>query len=135
MPRSVLLYRFDGVQARSGIQVDLARHDAGARLPLLQERELWRIAKEAVVNVERHAKAASLRIAWRCDGRTAELRVVDDGCGFSPGSARPDSYGILGMKERATSIGASLEIESVAGAGTTVRVTLGAPRPSDRRPS
>jgi signal transduction histidine kinase len=123
------------VRVRSGIAVELDRSDAGKRLPLLQEREMWRIAKEAVVNVERHAQARALRITWRCDGRSAELRVADDGKGFSPGSARPDSYGILGMKERATSIGASFDIESAAGAGTTVRVALGAQRLADRRAS
>lgn len=116
------------VRERSGLDVDLVRADAGPRLPLLQERELWRIAKEAVINAERHARATSLRISWRCDGGTAELRVTDDGTGFQPGAARPDSYGLLGMKERATSIGASLDIDSVAGGGTTVRVRLGAPR-------
>jgi len=116
------------VRDRSGMKVDLVRQDAGNRLPLLQERELWRIAKEAVINAERHAKAHSLRITWRCDGGSAELHVSDDGTGFQPGAARPDSYGLLGMKERATSIGASLDIDSVAGIGTTVRVRIGAPR-------
>ena len=125
----------DRVRVRSGMEVELDRSDAGKRLPLLQEREMWRIAKEAVVNVERHAHAKALRITWRCDGRSAELRVADDGKGFSPGSARPDSYGILGMKERATSIGASFDIESATGAGTTVRVALGAQRLADRRAS
>ena len=125
----------DRVRARSGMDVDLDRSDAGKRLPLLQEREMWRIAKEAVVNVERHAQAGALRITWRCDGNSAELRVADDGRGFCPASARPDSYGILGMKERATSIGASFDIESATGAGTTVRVALGAQRLTDRRAS
>ena len=116
------------VRDRSGMEVDLIRQDAGNRLPLLQERELWRIAKEAVINAERHAKAQSLRITWRCDAGSAELRVSDDGTGFQPGAARRDSYGLLGMKERATSIGASLDIDSSAGVGTTVRVRIGAPR-------
>jgi signal transduction histidine kinase len=125
----------DRVEARSGMQVELDRRQGGDRLPLMQERELWRIAKEAVINAERHAGAGKLRITWRCDGHAAELCVVDDGRGFVPGSARPDSYGILGMKERATSIGAALDIESAAGVGTTVRVTLGGARQSDRRAS
>lgn len=123
------------VRARTGMEVALERREEGDRLPLMQERELWRIAKEAVINAERHAAANALRITWRCDGSSAELRVVDDGRGFVPGSARPDSYGILGMKERATSIGASFDIESAAGAGTTVRVTLGGARQHDRRAS
>ncbi len=130
---STMAMFLERVRARSGLAVELERSERGDRLPLMQERELWRIAKEAVINVERHAGAGRLRITWRCDGKAAELCVVDDGRGFTTGSARPDSYGILGMKERATSIGASLDIESGAGAGTTVRVTLGGARQQDRR--
>jgi signal transduction histidine kinase len=91
---------------------------------LLQERELWRIAKEAVVNAERHAKASTLTIQWRCDGKRAELEVADDGIGFDRRRGREDSYGIVGMRERATTIGATLDIRSARGAGTTVRVVL-----------
>jgi signal transduction histidine kinase len=48
--------------------------------------------------------------------------VKDDGQGLvATGAGRPDSYGILGMRERAAVIGALLEIESAPGTGTTVR--------------
>jgi signal transduction histidine kinase len=53
------------------------------------------------------------------------LVVADDGSGFDPRRCgRPDSYGITGMKERAEAIGASLQIDSAAGAGTVVRCVL-----------
>ena len=77
--------------------------DQRGRLPLLQEKELWRIAKEAVINAERHAQAKRLDIRWRCDGRSADLVVRDDGVGFAKSAGRIDSYGILGMRERAAS--------------------------------
>ena len=108
------------VQDRSRLAVDFTRRETG-RLPLLQERELWQIAHEAVVNVEHHAQASGLTVLWECDGRKALLEVVDDGRGFVPGRAgRDDSYGITGMRERADAIGATLEILS-GGRGTTVR--------------
>jgi signal transduction histidine kinase len=113
----------DRVRGRAGIDVAFEREDSG-RLPILQERELWRIAKEAVINVERHAKAANLWITWRCDGRNAELVVRDDGKGFVKSDARVDSYGMIGMRERATSVGARFDIDSTPGQGTTVRITL-----------
>ena len=95
-----------------------------ARLPLLQERELWRIAQEAVTNVEHHAKGSSLAVRWRYDGVEAVLEVVDDGKGFSVGrDGRTDSFGITGMRERADAIGATLEVLSGRG-GTTVRCRL-----------
>jgi signal transduction histidine kinase len=112
------------VEARTGLEVNFT-HRNGARLPLVQERELWRIAQEAIANVERHAHAEHLSVRWEYDGRVAVLAVADDGHGFSAGHAgRPDSYGITGMRERADAIGALLEIDSAVGGGTVVRCRL-----------
>jgi signal transduction histidine kinase len=113
----------DRVKERSGLDIAMEREETG-RLSLLQERELWRIAKEAVMNAERHAKASKLTISWRCDGKRAELAVADDGVGFDRRRGRDDSYGMVGMRERATTIGATLDIKSARGSGTTVRVVL-----------
>ncbi len=112
------------VRERSGLAVTL-RSDEQARLPLLQEKEFWRVAQEAITNVERHARARHLAVTWVCDGDDAELVVSDDGIGFERRTAgRFDSYGILGMRERAASLGARLDVESSRGFGTTVRCRL-----------
>ena len=112
------------VAARSDLTVKIDSQ-ATVRLPLLQEREMWRIAQEAVINVERHADASVVTIRWRCDERSAVLEVVDDGRGMDAGrGGRSDSYGIVGMRERASSIGAALEIISEQGEGTSVRCYL-----------
>lgn len=104
------------------ITLDCERTD---RLPILQEREMWRIAQEALINVERHADAEKVKVTWLCNGSTAVLEVADDGRGFPDGHAgRADSYGILGMRERAASIGAALEVISHPGEGTTIRCSL-----------
>ena len=111
----------DRVEACTNLHVELKASTSG-RLPLLQERELWRIAQEAITNVERHADAERVTVTWRCDGSRALLLVVDDGVGFAGERAgRLDSYGILGMRERAASIGATLEVTGEPGVGTTVR--------------
>lgn len=117
----------DRVRDRSGLEIELVV-EANGRLPLPQEREMWRIAKEAVINAEKHAEADRLSIRWWTDGRAARLSVADDGVGLDRTTARSDSYGMLGMRERAGSIGAHLDFESAAAAGTTVRVALD-PRP------
>ena len=115
----------DRVGARADIEVSFSHHTTG-RLHLVQERELWRIAQEAMLNAERHAKARHLRVRWECDGRSALLVVGDDGRGFSVGRAgRGDSYGITGMRERADAIGARLSIESEPYVGTVVECRLG----------
>ena len=85
---------------------------------------MWRVAQEALANVERHSKATAVRVVWRCDGERALIDVTDNGVGFDQSRAgRVDSYGVLGMRERASSIGATLEIVSAPGRGTRVRCT------------
>lgn len=112
------------VAERSNLEIKLFA-DRGPRLPILQEREMWRIAQEALTNVERHAQARKVRIVWRCNGSAAALEVLDDGIGFPEGrSGRLDSYGIVGMRERASSIGATLELVSAHNKGTRVRCLL-----------
>jgi signal transduction histidine kinase len=112
------------VKDRTGLDITLYA-DRGSRLPILQEREMWRIAQEALANVERHAKATRVRVLWRCNGEAAALEVADDGQGFPVGTAgRLDSYGIMGMRERAASIGATLDVLSEPGKGTRVRCYL-----------
>lgn len=112
------------IHERSSLRVDLFC-DRDARLPLLQEREMWRIAQEALTNVERHSRATNARVLWRCNGESAALEVTDNGTGFPDGQAgRLDSYGIMGMRERASSIGATLELTSKPDEGTRVRCSL-----------
>jgi signal transduction histidine kinase len=113
------------VRERTGLDIVLRSQDTG-RLPLLQEREFFRIAQEALANIEKHAGARHVTVLWQCDGTTAVLEVGDDGKGFPIGRAgRLDSYGIIGMRERAASIGATLDLQSTPGVGTRVRCLLG----------
>ena len=114
----------DRVRERTGLIVEVDV-DSKSGLPLLQEREMWRIAQEAITNIERHARASRVNITWRCDGDRAAVRVTDDGVGFEIGRAgRLDSYGMLGMRERASSIGAILDVHSSPGHGTTITCVL-----------
>jgi len=112
------------VGARSDFEVSFL-HESSGRLPVVQEREFWRIAHEAITNVERHACARHLRVRWECDGRHGRLTVADDGRGFAPsGEGRSDAYGIRGMRERADAIGARLDIESEPYVGTMIDCRL-----------
>lgn len=112
------------VQERSGIAITVDAEATG-RLPLIQEREMWRIAQEALTNVERHSRATEARVSWCYDGDCAVIRIRDNGIGFEIGqSGRLDSYGMLGMRERASSIGATLEVHSTPGGGTSVTCVL-----------
>jgi signal transduction histidine kinase len=111
----------DRVRGRSGLVVNFESR-VGRRLAVPLERELWRVTQEAIVNVERHARAKSLVVRWSVTDRVAEILVADDGVGFPIAAAgRLDSYGLLGMRERADAIGATLSIESEPGRGTSIR--------------
>jgi signal transduction histidine kinase len=85
------------------------------------EHAAYRIAAEALANVVRHAEARHVTVVLE-PGR---LIVADDGRGFDPAASLDDTrFGLTGMRERARIIGATLEIESAPGKGTTVRLTL-----------
>lgn len=114
----------DRVSERSGLRVDLEHH-ATHRLSLNVEREVWRIAQEAVFNTERHAQASSVKVRWISNAAGAELVVEDDGHGMPRSAAdRGGGYGLLGMHERAQAIDGALTFSSLPGRGTTVRLTL-----------
>lgn len=112
---------------RSGLEIAVDI-DSSERLPIMQEREIWRIAQEALVNVERHADASVVNVRWTSNGEHGMLEIADNGRGFSIGdSGRADSYGLVGMRERASSVGAAFEVESEPGTGTTIRCILSGP--------
>ena len=108
---------------RAGVHV---RRRIEPGLPALsQDAELvvYRVAQEALANVTRHAgtREASLSLGRR--NGTLELVVSDLGVGFERASVTA-GQGIRGMRERALTIGARLDIASAPGAGTKVRLTL-----------
>ena len=93
------------------------------------ELALFRIAQEALRNVERHAGAASVDVELSFQGDEITLSVSDDGCGFSPPKnlsqlARRGSLGLLGMKERAELVGGRFGLRSSPGHGSELTVTV-----------
>ena len=120
---SILAEYAERVTTRTGIEVR-CETAASARLPLPQERELWRIAQEAITNASRHAEAHHIDVRWESDGEHGCLEVADDGRGLPDTVDRDGAYGLVGMRARAAAIGARLDIESTPGAGTRVRVTV-----------
>ncbi len=87
------------------------------------EDELLRIAQEAVTNAVRHAGPQTIDISLTYQARGVDLRVHDDGRGFTPSGEKTGPaghYGIRGMHERAERAHARLTIDSSPGSGTTV---------------
>jgi PAS domain S-box-containing protein len=114
---------------RIGISAKL--HTSGLlddRLSSDAETALYRIAQEALTNVAKHARAEHVDILLERRADHVMLIIEDDGLGFDPAAAEGtgQGFGLLGMQERAGLIGATLEIESSAGKGTTVLVRMAA---------
>jgi signal transduction histidine kinase len=100
------------------LNVGGAYHVLDARI----EREILRIAQEALTNVLHHAGATETIVTLRYRADSLELIVRDNGRGFSPAETAQleGHFGLIGMRERAATIGGTLNIASQPGAGTTV---------------
>jgi len=93
--------------------------------------QVIRIAQEALSNVRKHADARSVRVRCTVEEGDLILTVADDGRGFESvigPTVKGHHFGLLTMRERAESLGGTLQIESQPGSGT--RITLRAPLPT-----
>jgi signal transduction histidine kinase len=101
--------------------------DADTGLALSREHgaELLHLARESLSNAARHARARHLAVTFRREGDGVALVVADDGVGFDPSQpAAPGHTGLGNMHKRAASIGAMLRVESAAGEGTRIIVSV-----------
>ncbi|GAA3768796.1 sensor histidine kinase [Terriglobus aquaticus] len=105
---------------------DLTVTGAYRQLPDSREREIFRIAKEALGNAQQHAHASHIQVDLVYSEDAILLRVSDDGAGFdvAAGAAKAGHYGVRGMRERAAAIGATLTVRSAPGEGTCVELRL-----------
>ncbi len=81
---------------------------------------LYRIAREAVINANKHARAREIIVRMRRSGKGIELSVIDDGVGIPGNSPAGSGMGFHIMQYRARSIGARLEIKPIKPHGTRV---------------
>jgi len=101
----------------------------GARRDLhpIVRQELLFIGREAIANAFRHASASVIEVEVSYGGDALKMRIRDDGRGIDAqvlGGGRPGHWGLPGMRERARSIRADLEIWSRADAGTEIELSL-----------
>ena len=95
------------------------------RLPTEIETTLYRIAQEALNNIAKYSRAGQVEVILERRPDCVLLIVEDDGIGFEVGGGTAgNGFGLVGMQERATLVGATLEIESAPGQGTTILVRV-----------
>ena len=89
------------------------------------KHELLRIAQEAIHNAARHADPTVIRVTLRWQPPDLVLKITDNGKGFT-GSPLPnsDGFGLHNMRRRAEQIHGKLKIQTHAGGGTSIVVTL-----------
>ncbi|MGQ9585703.1 MAG: sensor histidine kinase [Anaerolineae bacterium] len=114
---------------RRGIEVSLEVNGQQRRLPEPVETTAFRVAQEAIQNIQRHARATSAHLALTFRPGALEILVMDDGQGFDvkqvqpwPGGAK--GLGLLGMQERVALVRGSFQITSQPGRGTSLRITI-----------
>lgn len=87
--------------------------------------QFYRIGQEAVTNAAKHSGAHQIRISLKATPTLKELKVSDDGCGFSlPNLNGNAGLGLRAMKYRADVIGAAIQIDSAPGKGTRITCSL-----------
>jgi two-component system sensor histidine kinase UhpB len=119
---SALAALCSGIGRRTGIDIGFEARGEPPRLDPRVELAVYRVAQEALTNAVRHAQCARVDVELGDgEGGSLVLRIHDDGVGMAGGFP---GGGIRGMRERALTIGATLELRSPAGEGVDVRLRV-----------
>ncbi|MCP9487953.1 MAG: sensor histidine kinase [Gaiellaceae bacterium MAG52_C11] len=108
----------------AGLHVDVRREGSARALPAGVELSAYRIVQEALTNTLRHAGATRAEVSLRYASEMLELDVVDDGRGGGSTPREGGGYGIVGMRERATMLGGTLDAGPLQGGGYRVQARL-----------
>ncbi|HEY6517292.1 MAG TPA: sensor histidine kinase [Steroidobacteraceae bacterium] len=124
LPTALRAY-VDSACAKAGLRAHLVLPEDVAPMSRDIAIAIFRIAQEGVTNIIRHAGARSVTLRCALERDACQISLSDDGRGFD--TADPKfrwSHGITGMRQRVRALGGQFEIESVPGAGTTLRVSI-----------
>jgi signal transduction histidine kinase len=99
------------------------------QLPQGTENEFYRVAQEALCNVRKHSRAASVSIVLSYKSGGVVLRIKDNGQGFAikQSQAGAHGFGLPTMRERANRLGGRMDINTGQGTGTEVRMSVPVP--------
>ena len=120
---AALTKQVEALRARSGIKGEL-NLCAEPDVPLAVKEVLYRITQEALQNAVKHARTDRLDVRLSCEPDGLSLEVCDNGSGFDPLASYPGHLGLRSMRERALSVGGSLDIVSAPDCGTQIRVRI-----------
>ena len=109
----------------SNVSLDFAVIGEPLSLSEATQSQLLRICQESIQNVLKHSEAENVNVKMEYGKSLVRLSIRDNGKGFDPNSVSPQGhFGLIGMRERAAGLGANLQIQSHAGEGTLIRVSV-----------
>ncbi len=118
-------WQADEFQKRTGIHCTLKLPAQDHTFETKVSTTIFRILQEALTNVVRHANATEVRVTLRHTDDLLALEVADNGKGISENEKNKDeSFGLLGIRERARSIGGSMSIVGEQGKGTVLHIDV-----------
>ncbi|WP_374584015.1 histidine kinase [Pseudoduganella sp.] len=118
-------------EAQAGIACTLQASMKELELDPEQATALFRIAQEALTNIAKHAHASVVTIKLTRSRGVLTLKISDNGRGIQAADrAKPDSFGLRGMAERARALGGTLNLGHAAGGGTEVAIKIKLPAPA-----
>jgi signal transduction histidine kinase len=106
----------------AGVEVNVRTDGDLAAIPLGLDLSAYRIVQECLTNVLKHARAHRVEISLRCRGRIVEIDVTDDGA--AAGTPAPGGFGLLGMRERVTVYGGTVQAGPCDAGGYRVHARL-----------
>ena len=113
------------VSERTGMEVSCQVAEGADALGPAVSEALWRMAQEALTNVEKHANARHAQVCVEIAPHAVTMRISDDGCGLPPdATSRSGHYGLRGMRERLEGLGGTLTLHSNGQRGTLVEACL-----------
>lgn len=120
---SVLTKQAASLQARHGVAVRTSFCDEPP-LRLEIKESLYRIAREALHNTIKHARATQVELSLTHDAEGYQLEIADNGLGFDPSGTYPGHLGLKSMRERTTALNGMIYLSSAPGKGTRIRVRI-----------
>lgn len=118
-------WQADEFQKRTGIQCSVKLPEQDPTFESKVSTTIFRILQEALTNVVRHARATEVRVILQHTNDLLTLEVADNGKGISEiEKNKVESFGLLGIRERARSIGGSMTINGEQGKGTVLRISV-----------
>jgi len=114
----------DEFETRTGIECLFCNMmDGGPNLTDQQAIGVFRILQESLNNVAKHAKATQVEVELACSNEQLYMEIVDNGVGIEASKMqRANSYGLIGLRERAAILGGRISVSGPRGRGTTLRL-------------